>query len=391
MSRLVLTILIGLIFLPSSVNAAWWNPFSWNIFRIKKDEAKVINRDMQQVVVPATSTPITAAESIVEEDLPFSKELKKLKEDLSVEKKRRETLEKQMMVTKNQQNTPKQPESAGAVFQASSASQVRKNDLSGKDIYEAVSPSVLLIKTPTGTGTGFVVADGKYTITNAHVVKDHATVFLRDKDGLYFEGVVFGKDMEADIALIFNNHRKLTPVKTDSSFEASKSGSEIYTLGFPLNMEGDVTFTKGIVSAKRSDYGGKDYIQIDAPIHPGNSGGPLVNSGGEVIGVNTAGKSAWSYDLSDGDRIGGTGIGWSLPIGEVLNLIPKLSNYGNNRIEKFPLGSTLSINRSTDIKIQFNGHLVCELLDVKREDFEVCELYRNFRGDYKWIIVDDLK
>ena len=391
MKKVLPVVLLVLLLVPSIVDAAWWNPFSWKIFRTQKEQIRVKETRQNYVPVLATSTPENIVSTTSVSGTTFSDELRKLKEELETEKKRRESLEKKIETKANRQDSLKQSESVRVVIQTPVSATAEKVVLGGKEIYDLVSPSVLLIKTPTGGGTGFVVADGKYTITNAHVVESYPTVLLRDKDGLYFEGVVFGKDTDEDIALVFNNHRNLPAVKTNSSLEASKSGEEIYALGFPLDREGDVTFTKGVISAQRSDYFGKDYIQIDAPIHPGNSGGPLVNGRGEVIGVNTAGKTAISYNQSiDGKKIGGIGIGWALPISKVVNLIPKLSNYGNNRIEKFPPGITLSIKRSVDIKVQLNSNLSCTQLDIK-EDVEICELYKNFQSDYKWTVIDDLK
>ncbi len=156
-------------------------------------------------------------------------------------------------------------------------------------------------------GSGIILRENGYILTNRHVVEDAESIEVRLRDGRTFKATVRGVDPQSDVAVIKIDARGL-PVATLADSSKTRVGEFAIAVGAPFSLDYSVTF--GHVSAKgRSDLpldfmaGGmdQDYIQTDANINPGNSGGPLVNIDGEVIGMNT---------LIRGLR---TGIGFAIP------------------------------------------------------------------------------
>ena len=158
-----------------------------------------------------------------------------------------------------------------------------------------------------GLGTGVIVSDSGYILTNNHVIEGADEVQVRLSNGKTIKASVKGKDDRSDIAVLkIDTKEKLQPARLGTS-DNLKIGQWVIAVGNPFGL--DNTVTAGIISAKgRSIMGGgqyEDFIQTDAAINPGNSGGPLVNLEGEVIGINTAIFS----------RSGGyMGIGFAIPI-----------------------------------------------------------------------------
>ncbi|MBK8803223.1 MAG: Do family serine endopeptidase [Fibrobacteres bacterium] len=159
-----------------------------------------------------------------------------------------------------------------------------------------------------GGGSGFIIDDRGYILTNAHVVKDQDEIKVELYDRLRFDATVVGVDEKADVAVL-----KIEPGKTKlqaaafGNSDQVRIGQWVLALGNPYMFKN--TVTAGIVSAKgRNEMQGEgyaDHIQTDAAVNPGNSGGPLVNLKGEVIGINS---SIWS-------RSGGyQGISFAIPI-----------------------------------------------------------------------------
>lgn len=253
-------------------------------------------------------------------------------------------------------------------------------ELTGSDIFQMVAPSVVLVQASTGHGSGFVAEKNNYVITNAHVVGADLEVNLTLKDGTKVVGYVLGKNDSADIAVVFfENTFGIKPVEHGLSYgDSLPAGSDVYALGFPRYLTNTVTFTKGIVSANRQKGSGREYIQTDVTIHGGNSGGPLVNSDGKVIGMNTFGIGE-----------GGGGLEFSIPIEDVRSWIPTLSKYGKSRYELHPIGSVKYINRSMIWKIEFNETLSCEQLMYRGDELELCDFYKKYKDDYKWSINED--
>jgi serine protease Do len=167
-------------------------------------------------------------------------------------------------------------------------------------------------------GSGFFISDG-YIVTNNHVVDDASEVEVVTNDGQTLKAKVVGKDQKTDLALIKVDSDKKFPFVTLSK-EKPEIGQWVVAMGNPFGLGG--TVTAGIISAEGRDIGEgpyDDFLQIDAPINRGNSGGPTFNMKGEVIGVNTA-----IYSPSGGS----IGIAFDIPASTVESVIPQLQKAG---------------------------------------------------------------
>ncbi len=147
---------------------------------------------------------------------------------------------------------------------------------------ENVYKSVYVVSCRNSIGSGFAI--GPNTIaTNAHVVESN-DITVYGYEGEAYEACIYHKDTTQDIAILCIKETSLVPLRIGNSDNA-KVGDDIYAIGAPKSM--DYTLTKGIISNKNREIGFNEYIQIDAAINSGNSGGPLLNDAGEVIGVNS--------------------------------------------------------------------------------------------------------
>ncbi len=168
----------------------------------------------------------------------------------------------------------------------------------------------------TSLGSGFIINDEGYVLTNNHVVKDATDIKVRLSDGRELDAKIVGRDPSTDVALIKLQKvgGKLPTVALGDS-DALEQGDFVLAIGSPLGFRESVTF--GIVSAKDRQLTGSpfdDFLQTDAAINQGNSGGPLFNMKGEVVGINTAIISPQI----------GSGIGFAVPINLAKQLIPQL-------------------------------------------------------------------
>jgi serine protease Do len=159
--------------------------------------------------------------------------------------------------------------------------------------------------TQRGQGTGVIISEDGYIATNNHVVRGATELLVRLADGHEYTGKVIGQDEKTDVAVIKIDAKNLMAAPLGNS-DKMQVGEWVLAIGSPFGL--DQTVTAGIISAKGranvgiSDY--EDFLQTDAAVNPGNSGGPLVNMHGEVIGINTAIAS----------RNGGSaGVGFAIP------------------------------------------------------------------------------
>ena len=158
---------------------------------------------------------------------------------------------------------------------------------------ESVYESVMVVHAGNSLGSGFAIGEN-CIITNAHVVDNASSISVSTYSGDIFEAAVFACDEELDLAVLVVLDAEFSPLPV-ADIDACRIGDDIYTIGAPKSMT--YTLTKGVISAKQRMIRANEYIQIDAAINAGNSGGPLLNDSGEVLGVNT-------LKMSDSEGIG---------------------------------------------------------------------------------------
>jgi serine protease Do len=247
-----------------------------------------------------------------------------------------------------------------AVFTITFAMQVGAKDVPGSfaDLAERLMPSVVNISTTTtvttngnpfpgfkfppgspfedmfkefGTpqtrksaalGSGFIIDEKGIVITNNHVIQDAEDIVVRVGDEKEYKATIIGADPLSDIAVLqINSKEKFIPVKFGDSDNA-RIGDWVIAIGNPFGLGG--TVTAGIISARNRSIGlsrYEDYIQTDASINSGNSGGPLFDMNGDVIGINTA-------ILGKGGSIG---IGFSIPSNNAKKVVDQLIEFGETK------------------------------------------------------------
>ena len=171
-------------------------------------------------------------------------------------------------------------------------------------------------------GSGFIIDESGIIVTNNHVIKEAEDILVRIEGGQEYEAKVIGADPLSDLAILkIKSNEKFKPVKFGDSDKA-RIGDWVIAIGNPLGLSG--TVTAGIISARNRNIGMaryEDFIQTDASINQGNSGGPLFNMDGDVIGINTAIIG----------REGNIGIGFSIPSNNAKIVIDQLIKYGETK------------------------------------------------------------
>lgn len=153
--------------------------------------------------------------------------------------------------------------------------------------------SVFVVTSGISLGSGFAIGEN-CIVTNAHVINDIDNIILTTYAGETYTAYVIGCDQDRDIAVLGVQNAKFTPL-TIADYRELSVGDDVYAIGAPKSMA--YTLTKGVISAKEREIGEYKYIQTDAAINEGNSGGPLLNKEGNVIGINT-------MKISDSEGIG---------------------------------------------------------------------------------------
>jgi serine protease Do len=172
-----------------------------------------------------------------------------------------------------------------------------------------------------GLGSGFIIAVDGYVVTNHHVISDASEITVTLSDGRQFDATLVGEDPKTDLALLKVEDGDDLPFVKFGDSDTIRAGDWVLAIGNPFGLGG--TATAGIVSARGRDIQSgpyDDYLQIDAPINSGNSGGPVFNALGEVIGVNTA-----IYSPSGGN----VGIGFAIPANQTNAVIAELKESGS--------------------------------------------------------------
>ena len=201
--------------------------------------------------------------------------------------------------------------------------------LSLQEIYEKNIPSVVSItsQTASGTsaGTGVIVSDAGYLVTNYHVVRRAQSIDVKLTDERELTASVVGEDPVSDLAVLYIAADGLTPAQFGDS-DTLRVGDSVVAIGDPLGVELRGTMTDGIVSAISRDVqvDGRtmNLIQTNAALNSGNSGGPLINSMGQIIGINTMKIGAFA------DSSGVEGLGFAIPSATVQEIVNQLLTQG---------------------------------------------------------------
>lgn len=234
--------------------------------------------------------------------------------------------------------------------------------MTARDIYRRDAPGVVFIRSqvvergaspfdPFGgqsgqqesvsTGSGFVVDDEGFILTNAHVVDGATDVRVSFSDNRTREARIVGKDQSTDLALLKVDAAGLDlhPLALGDS-KTVQVGDPTVAIGNPFGL--DRTLTTGVISALQrrisapNGFGIDNVIQTDAAINPGNSGGPLIDAAGRVIGINS--QIATGGGGSGGSGGGSVGIGFAVPVNTAKEVIPELKAEG--RVQRAYLGVT---------------------------------------------------
>ena len=170
-------------------------------------------------------------------------------------------------------------------------------------------------------GSGFIISPDGYIVTNNHVIKDADKVSVTLQDGTVLPAKIVGRDSRTDLAVIKIESKTPFPTVPFGDSDKARVGDRVLAIGNPFGLSG--TVTSGIVSSRGRDINHglyDDYIQTDASINRGNSGGPLFNLDGQVIGINTA-----IYSSSGGS----IGIGFAIPANDARGVIDQLRRDGH--------------------------------------------------------------
>ena len=227
-------------------------------------------------------------------------------------------------------------------------------------------------------GSGFVISADGLVITNDHVIKDADEINAVFSDGRTLKAELVGTDPETDVAVLQLQTEEELPFVELADSESAEVGDWVIAIGNPFGFGGSVS--AGIISAVNRDTGGRydDFIQTDAAINRGNSGGPLFNLAGEVVGVNTAIISPTG---------GSVGIGFAIPSNMVRSISGQLIEYGELRrgwLGVSVQGIDENIARSYGVE-DTNGVIVTRIDEggpADKSELEIGDLIRRF-GDEK--------
>ncbi|MFT6747600.1 MAG: serine protease Do [Glaciecola sp.] len=242
-----------------------------------------------------------------------------------------------------------------------------KSTKSGKVYYNSMndyifgkSPQKGADKTVSGSGSGVIISSDGYIATNYHVIKGADVIEVTLNDKRIFEAKVIGKDPNTDLALLKIDDADL-PAIAYSNSDDLQVGEWVLAVGNPFNLTS--TVTAGIVSAKgrninllKEQYAIESFIQTDAAVNPGNSGGALVNSRGELVGINTAiASNTGSY----------TGYSFAIPVNVVKKIMNDIRNYGT--VQRALLGIQIQdISRELSSKMNLrtlNGVYIAKVFE----------------------------
>ncbi len=208
---------------------------------------------------------------------------------------------------------------------------VRKSPFSSDPFFRGFFPDIPFEKRVKSLGSGVLISESGYILTNQHVVEDATEIVVTPTGSQKYKARVVGEDRKLDIAVLKIDGGPFPHARLGRSDDVI-IGEWVIALGNPFGLfdiSSTPTVTVGVISAKDQDFGRQgggrvyeDMLQTDAAINSGNSGGPLVNCNGDVIGINT-----W---ILSGSHYSGTniGIGFAIPINRVKTILDDLIHYG---------------------------------------------------------------
>lgn len=210
------------------------------------------------------------------------------------------------------------------------------------DIINTFQQVVVQVTTPNSTGTGFVIKDVDLIITNEHIVKGHQHVIV--------EGAMLAKQLASivyldplyDLAFLKVMDTSDIPTVQFAPMEIENEGDEVIAIGNPLGLE-NIT-TQGIISKVVKDKEVTQYIQHDAALNPGNSGGPLINTQGHIIGIN-------SFQIANSDN-----LGFALAAGIIEQSIVDFETNNYDHEESLRCHSCANIIRRSEVSKQYCPH-----------------------------------
>ncbi|MGN1015436.1 MAG: S1C family serine protease [Faecousia sp.] len=201
----------------------------------------------------------------------------------------------------------------------------QEGGLSLQEIYTLCAPSVVSITTDVASGTGVILSQDGYVVTNAHVVEGGSTVSVRLADDRQFPARLVGADTVSDLAVLRVDATDLTPAQFADS-DRVRVGDAVVAIGDPLGAELRGTMTDGIISAINRDVTVEgrtmSLLQTNAALNSGNSGGPLIDCYGQVVGINTLKIGSFV------DRAGVEGLGFAIPSSTVKVIVDQLITQG---------------------------------------------------------------
>ena len=207
--------------------------------------------------------------------------------------------------------------------------------LSIQDIYKKVNPSTVTVLTglrdgSAMVGTGVILTEDGYVLTNAHVIAGGSECYVVPDTGEQYDARLVGYDEEKDLAVIRMVDAEGLPAAKFGDSDALTVGDPVYAIGNPLGVELRGTLTDGIVSAINRDVYvdgvTMTLIQTNAALNNGNSGGPLINQYGQVVGINT-------MKMGSTDTTSVEGLGFAIPISSAAYMVNDLIAYGEIRPE----------------------------------------------------------
>ena len=215
-------------------------------------------------------------------------------------------------------------------------------------------------QTQVGSGSGVIISADGYIVTNNHVVKDASEIEITLNNNQSYKAKLVGTDSKMDIALLKVETKESLPYATFGDSDNVKVGEWVLAVGNPYNLNS--TVTAGIVSAKArnlgSDSGIQSFIQTDAAVNPGNSGGALVNTRGELIGINTMISSVTGAYV---------GYSFAVPSNITRKIIEDIMEFGN--VQRGILGvegGELNGNASKELGIKdTQGFYIAKYLQPK--------------------------